>query len=74
MESCFSLELLRRYLASCPQDATQVAIDVYEDYLREHRRSNHLVREVARLKRQLQQQKPLELFPLPRLVSHPVQR
>lgn len=65
--SQFSLEALRRYLKAYPETAQQIALDTFEDYLRELHRSNYLRSENAALKAQLANQIPSpQLFPLRR--------
>lgn len=66
--SQFSLEALRRYLKTYPETAQQIALDTFEDYLRELHRSHRLQAENAALKAQLTTNpKPSpQLFPVSR--------
>lgn len=65
--SQFSLEALRRYLKAYPETAQQIALDTFEDYLRELHQSRYLQAENAALKAQLSGQIPSpQLFPVGR--------
>ncbi len=62
------VEALKRRLESNPERAGELAINLLGDFLEQARLNSALQEENARLRKQLQrQQRPPQLFPLPRI-------